>query len=124
MASARPNPRLAPPSSDPAAPTQPKLELPTCLPASCHVYAPSRTVAAYAHAPSKPPHSTTIAHQNPLPASAPPPPPAPPPLSQVYAPSRTVVVYAPSEFCDKDADRKPTGVPGLAVKGLGPYYSF
>lgn len=41
---------------------------------------------------------------------------------QVYAPSRTVVVYAPAEFCDKDADRKPHGVPGLGVKGLGPYY--
>lgn len=41
---------------------------------------------------------------------------------QVYAPSRTVVVYAPAEFCDKDADRKPHGVPGLGVKGLGPYF--
>lgn len=41
---------------------------------------------------------------------------------QVYAPSRTVAVYAPAEFCDKDADKKPHGIPGLAVKGLGPYY--
>nr|BAF98234.1 starch branching enzyme II [Parachlorella kessleri] len=43
---------------------------------------------------------------------------------QVYAPSRTVVVYAPTEFCDKDADRTPVGIPGLSVKGLGPYYGF
>ncbi|GAX84832.1 hypothetical protein CEUSTIGMA_g12253.t1 [Chlamydomonas eustigma] len=42
---------------------------------------------------------------------------------QVYAPSRTVVVYAPSDFADKDADRKPHGVPGLGVQGLGPYYA-
>ena len=48
-------------------------------------------------------------------------PPAPPP--QVYAPSRTVVAYTLAEFCDKDADRKPHGVPGLGVLGLGPYYS-
>lgn len=41
---------------------------------------------------------------------------------QVYSPSRTVIVYAPSEFCDKDADSKPFGVPGLGVKGLGPYF--
>ncbi len=47
-----------------------------------------------------------------------------PPLSpQVYAPSRTVCVYAPAEFADKDADRKPHGIPGLGVKDLGPYYS-
>lgn len=42
---------------------------------------------------------------------------------QVYAPSRTVVVYAPSDWCDKDADAGPLGVPGLAVKGLGPYFA-
>jgi 1,4-alpha-glucan branching enzyme len=42
---------------------------------------------------------------------------------QVYAPSRTVVVYAPSDFADKDADRKPHGIPGLGIQGLGPYYS-
>lgn len=42
--------------------------------------------------------------------------------AQVYAPSRTVVVYAPSEFADKDADRKPIGIPGLGVKELGPYF--
>ncbi|KAL6761104.1 1,4 alpha-glucan branching enzyme [Haematococcus lacustris] len=41
----------------------------------------------------------------------------------VYAPSRTVVVYAPAEEYDKDADFKSWGVPGLAVKGLGPYYA-
>ena len=40
----------------------------------------------------------------------------------MYAPSRTVVVYAPAEFADKDADRKPHGVPGLGILGLGPYY--
>ncbi|KAL6761089.1 hypothetical protein V8C86DRAFT_969987 [Haematococcus lacustris] len=42
---------------------------------------------------------------------------------QVYAPSRIVVVYAPAEECDKDADLKSWGIPGLAVKGLGPYYA-
>eukprot|EP00195_Chlamydomonas_chlamydogama_P012705 CAMPEP_0202890322 /NCGR_PEP_ID=MMETSP1392-20130828/769_1 /ASSEMBLY_ACC=CAM_ASM_000868 /TAXON_ID=225041 /ORGANISM="Chlamydomonas chlamydogama, Strain SAG 11-48b" /LENGTH=858 /DNA_ID=CAMNT_0049573871 /DNA_START=126 /DNA_END=2702 /DNA_ORIENTATION=- len=41
---------------------------------------------------------------------------------QVYAPSRTVVVYALAEHADKEADRKPHGVPGLGIKGLGPYY--
>jgi 1,4-alpha-glucan branching enzyme len=41
----------------------------------------------------------------------------------VYAPSRTVVVYAPADWCDKDADSKPWGVPGLAVKELGPYFA-
>ncbi|KAJ9519583.1 hypothetical protein QJQ45_000668 [Haematococcus lacustris] len=40
-----------------------------------------------------------------------------------YAPSRTVVVYAPAEECDKDADLKSWGIPGLAVKGLGPYHA-
>ncbi|KAJ9506214.1 hypothetical protein QJQ45_000574 [Haematococcus lacustris] len=40
-----------------------------------------------------------------------------------YAPSRTVVVYAPAEECDKDADLKRWGIPGLAVKGLRPYYA-
>ena len=42
--------------------------------------------------------------------------------SQVYAPSRTVVVYAPAEYVDSHADQKPMGVPGLAVKGVGPYF--
>ncbi len=42
---------------------------------------------------------------------------------KVYAPSRTVVVYAPATDCDKDADMKTWGVPGLGVKGLGPYYA-
>eukprot|EP01026_Neomeris_dumetosa_P019589 TRINITY_DN17943_c0_g1_i3.p1 TRINITY_DN17943_c0_g1~~TRINITY_DN17943_c0_g1_i3.p1 ORF type:complete len:663 (-),score=94.17 TRINITY_DN17943_c0_g1_i3:296-2023(-) len=41
---------------------------------------------------------------------------------QVYAPSRTVTVYAPSEFVDSSADSKPTGIQGLGVKGLGPYF--
>jgi 1,4-alpha-glucan branching enzyme len=46
------------------------------------------------------------------------------PLSfKVYAPCRTVVVYAPAEFCDPHADEAATGVPGLAVKGHGPYFS-
>ena len=40
----------------------------------------------------------------------------------MYAPSRTVVVYGPGEWADKDADTKPTGIPGLSVKDLGPYY--
>lgn len=42
----------------------------------------------------------------------------------VYAPSRTVVAYGPAEWADKDADRKPYGIPGLGVKELGPYYSM
>lgn len=37
----------------------------------------------------------------------------------MYAPSRTVVVYAPADCCDAEADSKPTGIPGLGVKGLG-----
>ena len=41
---------------------------------------------------------------------------------QVYAPSRTVVVYAPENFVDSSAPNSATGVPGLAVKGRGPYY--
>eukprot|EP00798_Chlamydomonas_sp_ICE-L_P009847 gene9847-7734_t len=41
----------------------------------------------------------------------------------VYAPSRTVVIYAPSSTCDPTADCKPQGIPGLGVKGLGPYYA-
>lgn len=41
---------------------------------------------------------------------------------QVYAPSRTVVVYAPENFVDASAPSSATGVPGLAVKGRGPYY--
>ncbi len=47
----------------------------------------------------------------------------PPVVPQVYAPSRTVAVYAPAAWADKDADRKPHGVPGLGVKNLGPYYA-
>ena len=46
-----------------------------------------------------------------------------PPPPQVYAPSRTVVVYAPADTCDKQADHQVHGVPGLGVKGLGPYYA-
>jgi len=42
----------------------------------------------------------------------------------VYAPCRTVVVYAPAAHCDKDADQAPSGIPGLGVKGLGPYYAM
>ncbi|EFJ46288.1 1,4-alpha-glucan branching enzyme II, partial [Volvox carteri f. nagariensis] len=42
---------------------------------------------------------------------------------QVYAPARTCAVYAPAAWADKDADRKPHGIPGLAVKDLGPYFS-
>lgn len=42
----------------------------------------------------------------------------------VYAPCRTVVVYAPAENCDAEADDKPDGIPGLGVKGLGPYYAM
>ncbi len=41
----------------------------------------------------------------------------------MYAPSRTVVVYAPATEADKDADLKSWGIPGLGVKGLGPYYA-
>lgn len=40
----------------------------------------------------------------------------------VYAPSRTVVVYAPSEYVDATSDQLSTGVAGLGVKGLGPYF--
>lgn len=43
---------------------------------------------------------------------------------QVYAPSRTVVVYAPSEFCDCTSESQPYGVPGLAVRALGPYFEI
>ncbi len=42
----------------------------------------------------------------------------------MYAPSRTVAVYAPAECGDADGDSKPAGIPGLGVKGLGPYYSY
>lgn len=42
----------------------------------------------------------------------------------MYAPSRTVTVFAPAQYCDKDADQAPSGVPGLGVKGLGPYYAM
>ena len=48
----------------------------------------------------------------------------PAPCTQVYAPSRTVAVYAPAECADADADAKPAGIPGLGVKGLGPYFSY
>jgi len=42
---------------------------------------------------------------------------------QVYTTSRTVAVYAPADFADATADEDATtGVPGLGVKGLGPYY--
>jgi 1,4-alpha-glucan branching enzyme len=41
----------------------------------------------------------------------------------VYAPSRTVVAYGPAEWADAQADAAPTGVPGLGVKGRGPYFS-
>lgn len=43
----------------------------------------------------------------------------------VYAPSRTCVVYAPADFVDPQApyDGAPKyAVPGLAVKGIGPYF--
>ncbi len=40
----------------------------------------------------------------------------------VYAPSRTVVVYAPAAWVDPAADEKPGGIPGLGVKGTGPYF--
>jgi 1,4-alpha-glucan branching enzyme len=33
-------------------------------------------------------------------------------------------VYALAEWADKDADRKPMGVPGLGIKELGPYYEY
>ncbi|PNH05198.1 1,4-alpha-glucan-branching enzyme 2-1, chloroplastic/amyloplastic [Tetrabaena socialis] len=42
---------------------------------------------------------------------------------QVYAPARTVAVYGPAEWADKDADRKPHGIPGLGIKDLGPYFA-
>lgn len=42
--------------------------------------------------------------------------------TQMYAPSRTVTVFGPAQHCDKDADAQPSGIPGLGVKGLGPYY--
>ena len=38
---------------------------------------------------------------------------------QVYAPSRTAVVYAPAEWCDAENET----IPGLGVKGTGPYFS-
>lgn len=43
---------------------------------------------------------------------------------QVYAPCRTVAVYAPADVVDKDAESEPYGVPGLGVRGLGPYYEL
>jgi len=39
---------------------------------------------------------------------------------EVYAPPRTAVVYAPSDFCDNENET----VPGLGVKGHGPYFQF
>ena len=33
------------------------------------------------------------------------------------------VVYALAEHCDLEGDAKPWGVPGLGVKGLGPYFA-
>uniref|UniRef100_A0A1D2AGY8 1,4-alpha-glucan branching enzyme n=1 Tax=Auxenochlorella protothecoides TaxID=3075 RepID=A0A1D2AGY8_AUXPR len=42
---------------------------------------------------------------------------------KVYAPSRTVVVYAPADTTDAKADSKPEGIPGLGVKGVGPYFA-
>ena len=44
------------------------------------------------------------------------------PCAQVYAPARTVVVYAPAEYADARAEEGPMGIPGLGVKGLGPYF--
>lgn len=43
---------------------------------------------------------------------------------KVYAPSRSVVAYGPAETTDAEADSKPEGIPGLGVKGLGPYYAM
>jgi len=40
---------------------------------------------------------------------------------QVYAPSRTVVVYAPAEHCLMGDAPPADAVPGLSVRGLGPY---
>ena len=37
--------------------------------------------------------------------------------------THTQVVYAPAEHCDPEGDAKPWGIPGLGVKGLGPYFS-
>mmetsp|Transcript_10988 Transcript_10988/g.19036 ORF Transcript_10988/g.19036 Transcript_10988/m.19036 type:complete len:859 (+) Transcript_10988:107-2683(+) len=42
---------------------------------------------------------------------------------KVYAPSRTVVVYAPAEMVDAQAAANAWAIPGLAVKGLGPYFA-
>ncbi|KXZ47568.1 hypothetical protein GPECTOR_34g727 [Gonium pectorale] len=42
---------------------------------------------------------------------------------QVYIPARTCAVYGPAEWADKDADRKPHGIPGLGIKDLGPYFA-
>ncbi len=33
-------------------------------------------------------------------------------------------VYAPAEACDPTSDELPTGIPGLGVKGRGPYWSY
>jgi 1,4-alpha-glucan branching enzyme len=33
-------------------------------------------------------------------------------------------VYAPADWVDKQAERKPMGIPGLAIKELGPYYQY
>jgi 1,4-alpha-glucan branching enzyme len=42
----------------------------------------------------------------------------------VYAPSRTVSVYAPAAWVEPRAEDGPAGIPGLAVKDLGPYYAY
>ncbi|KAK9835549.1 hypothetical protein WJX74_002755 [Apatococcus lobatus] len=41
-----------------------------------------------------------------------------------YAPSRTVAVYAPADTVDAKADSNELGVPGLGVKGRGPYWQY
>jgi hypothetical protein len=46
------------------------------------------------------------------------------PTPRPNPPSRTCSVYALAEWADKDADRKPMGVPGLGIKELGPYYEY
>ena len=42
----------------------------------------------------------------------------------VYAPCRTVAVYAPADTVDAKADSNELGVPGLGVKGRGPYWQY
>lgn len=41
---------------------------------------------------------------------------------RIYSPCRTVVAYALTEVVDKDAESDEYGIPGLAVRGLGPYF--